>query len=73
MADMLSVACREESAMRMMKGNLSGYSRAAHKGRASEPKVLLPEPRKPMMSKRRSSSFSSRLLKKLNFACVILI
>ena len=46
-----------ESATRMMKGYLSGYSSAAHRGRASEPNVLLPEPRKPMMSNRGASSF----------------
>ena len=35
MAEMLSVAWRLESATRMMNGYFSGYSNAAHKGRAS--------------------------------------
>ena len=45
--------------MRMMNGYFSGCSSAAHRGNANEPNVLLPEPRNPMMSRRRISSLSS--------------
>lgn len=35
------------------EGYCSGFSRAAQSGRASDPKVLLPEPRKPLTRSRR--------------------